>query len=166
MLNAEDIIRLLNLKAHPEGGYYREIYRSEETMDQKSLPSRYSGPRCFSTGIYYLLTSDDRSMMHRVKSDETFHFYMGDPAEILKLYPDGTGEMMEIGIDLEKGMKPCVTIEKGVWQGQRLKEGGRFVLYGTTVSPGFEFEDFEFGDRESLQKEYPQFREKIEELTL
>ena len=165
MPTAESIIRLLNLKPHPEGGYYKEIYRSDEILPKESIPSRYSGPRCFSTGIYYLLTPGDRSLMHRVKSDETFHFYMGDPAEILKLYPDGTGEIIEIGLDLEKGMEPCVTIEKNVWQGQKLKEGGRFVLYGTTVSPGFEFEDFEIGNRSLLQTKYPAFKVKIEALT-
>jgi len=165
MLTAESIIRLLDLKPHPEGGYYREIYRSDEILPPDALPARYLGPRSFSTGIYYLLTPGDRSVMHRVKSDETFHFYMGDPAEILKLYPNGTGEVVEIGLDLEKGMAPCVTIEKNVWQGQKLKEGGRFVLFGTTVSPGFEFEDFEFGDRALLQAEYPAFKERIEALT-
>ena len=103
--------------------------------------------------------------MHRGKSDEPFHFYMGDPTELLMLYPDGTGKIIEIGTDLEKGMEPCITIEKGVWQGQRLKEGGRFVLFGTTVNPGFEFDDFEFGDRAKLQAEYPDFREMIALLT-
>lgn len=165
MLNAEDIIKLLDLKPHPEGGYYKEIYRSDEIIQQESLPSRYSGPRCFGTGIYYLLTPGDISMMHRVKSDETFHFYMGDPVELLKLYPDGSGEIIEIGPDLEKGMTLCATIEKNVWQGQRLKKGGRFVLFGTTVNPGFEFSDFEVGDRDRLQREYPVFSERIGALT-
>lgn len=165
MLSAEDVIRILDLKPHPEGGYYKEIYRSGELLSQESLPPRYSAPRCFGTGIYYLLTSNDRSVMHRVKSDETFHFYMGDPAEMLKLYPDGTGETIGIGIDLEKGMVPCVTVEKDVWQGLRLKAGGSFVLFGTTVNPGFEFDDFEFGDPNRLQAEYPAFSEKIRQLT-
>jgi len=165
MLSAEEVIRILDLKPHPEGGYYKEIYRSDEMLDQKSLPSRYAGPRSFGTGIYYLLTPGDISVMHRLKSDETFHFYMGDPAEMLKLYPDGTGEIIDVGTDLEKGMEPRVMIEKGVWQGQRLKDGGRFVLFGTTVSPGFEFEDFEFGDRARLKAEYHAFSKMIGQLT-
>jgi len=165
MQTAESIIRLLDLKPHPEGGFYKEIYRSDEILQKESLPYRYSGARCFSTGIYYMLRPGDISMMHRVKSDETFHFYMGDTAEMLKLYPDGTGQIIEIGIELEKGMEPCITVEKDVWQGLRLKEGGSFVLFGTTVSPGFEFADFEVGDRKLLQEQYPDFSDRIGELT-
>ena len=165
MTSAKDIIRKLDLKPHPEGGYYREIYRSGEEIDKDSLPDRYSGSRCFGTGIYYLLTPGDMSAMHRVKSDETFHFYMGDPTELLLLFPDGSGKIIDVGIDLEKGMEPCVTINRGVWQGQRLKDGGQFVLFGTTVNPGFDFDDFEMGDRNKLQTEYPEFSEMIEKLT-
>ncbi len=165
MNRAEEIIRLLDLKPHPEGGYYREIYRSEESIPKDGLPERYSGPRNFGTGIYYLLTPGDMSAMHKVASDEIFHFYMGDPTELLKLYPDGTGELLEIGTDLAKGMKPCAIIEKGVWQGQRLKEGGQFVLFGTTVCPGFDFADFVMGNREELIAEYPDFKKEIGNLT-
>jgi uncharacterized protein len=165
MKTAEDIIRFLDLKPHPEGGYYREIYRSDETTAKESLHSRYTGARCFGTGIYYLLTKNDVSVMHRIKSDEIFHFYMGDTAEMLKLYPDGTGEIIEIGTDPEKGIMPCAIVGKGVWQGLKLKEGGSFVLFGTTVCPGFDFDDFEYGDIEKLQNDYPYFSEKISQFS-
>ena len=165
MLKAEDVIRLLNLKPHPEGGFYRETYRSEVFISQEALPTRYSGPRCCGTAIYFMLTSGNFSMMHLVKSDEFFHFYLGDPVEMLKLYPDGTGAIVEIGTDLEKGMLPQVLVEKNVWQGFRLKDGGNYALFGTTVCPGFEFEDFEIADPATIFAQYPDFKEMIRKLT-
>jgi uncharacterized protein len=164
MQTPEDIIRLLDLKPHPEGGFYRETYRSDVTIATDSSP-RYSGPRCCGTVIYFMLTAGHFSMMHRVKSDEIFHFYMGDAVEMLKLYPDGKGEIVEIGTDLEKGMLPQVLVEKDVWQGFRLKEGGSYVLFGTTVCPGFDFQDFETAEREEILKQYPDFKEMILKLT-
>jgi uncharacterized protein len=162
---AEDIIRALGLKPHPEGGFYLETYRCEEVLPTEVLPNRYSGPRVFGTCIYYLLTADTFSMLHRLQSDEIFHFYFGDPLEMLQLFPDGTGKIMSIGTDLQQGMLPQVVVEKEVWQGLRLCEGGVFALLGTTVAPGFDFRDFETGDRLSLQKAYPAFSEMIRALT-
>jgi uncharacterized protein len=162
----DEIIRLLQLKPHPEGGFYRETYRSEETFNRETLPDRYSGSRCFGTCIYYLLTAETFSMLHRIKSDEFFHFYLGDPLEMLQLFPDGTGNVLSIGTDLQAGMFPQVLVEKGVWQGLRLKEGGSYALLGTTVAPGFDFDDFETGNRETLKKTYPDFETLIELLTL
>jgi len=166
MLTADKIIALLNLKPHPEeGGYFVETYRSSETISEKALPSRYKGVRSFGTAIYYLLTPETFSAMHRLRSDEIFHFYLGAPVEMLQLWPDGSGRILILGTDIMNGMKPQAVIPKGVWQGSRLLNGGRFALLGATVSPGFEFVDYESGRRDELVKSYPQYREWIIALT-
>jgi len=166
MLTADKIIALLNLKPHPEeGGYFVETYRSSETISEKTLPSRYKGVRSFGTAIYYLLTPETFSTMHRLQSDEIFHFYLGAPVEMLQLWPDGSGRILILGTDIMNGMKPQVVIPKGVWQGARLLNGGRFTLLGATVSPGFGFVDYESGRRDELVKSYPKYRELIIALT-
>ena len=162
MATADQIITFLNLKPHPEeGGFFTETYRSSETIPEDSLPSRYNGIRCFGTAIYYLLTSEAFSAMHRLQSDEIFHFYLGDPIEMLQLWPDGSGRVVILGSDILDGMQPQVIVPKGVWQGARLLSGGKFALLGTTVSPGFEFADYESCRRDELVDSYPQFRELI-----
>ena len=166
MLRAGQIIALFNLKPHPEeGGYFAETYRSSETISDKALPSRYEGDRCFGTAIYYLLTPETFSAMHRLRSDEIFHFYFGDPVEMLQLLPDVSGKVTIIGFDILHGMQPQVVVPKGAWQGARLLKDGRFALLGATVSPGFEFADYEHGRRDELVRSYPEFRELITALT-
>jgi predicted cupin superfamily sugar epimerase len=103
--------------------------------------------------------------MHRLWSDEIFHFYSGDPVEMLQLSPDGSGRVAILGSDILNGMQPQAVVGRGVWQGARLLKGGKFALLGTTVSPGFEFADYESGHRDELIKSYPQFRELIIALT-
>jgi len=166
MLTADQITALLNLTPHPkEGGYFRETYRSPETIPEKTLPSRHKGMRSFATAIYYLLTPGTFSAMHRLRSDEIFHFYLGDPVEMLQLFPDGTGRIVMLGSDLLNGMQPQVIVPRGVWQGARLIQTGRYTLLGTTVSPGFEFADYEIGQKDDLIKSHPQFRDLITALT-
>ena len=166
MLTADQIKSLLNLKPHPEeGGYFIETYRSSETILEKALPSRYKGVRTLGTAIYYLLTPETFSAMHRLQSDEIFHFYLGDPVEMLQLWPGKSGRILILGTDIMNGMKPQAVIPRGVWQGARLLNGGKFALLGTTVSPGFEFADYESGRRDELVKSYPKFRDLITALT-
>jgi len=166
MLTADQIIALLNLTPHPtEGGYFRETYRSLDAVPEKTLPSRYRGIRSFATSIYYLLTPETFSAMHRLQSDEIFHFYLGDPVEMLQLLPDGTGTIVLLGPDLLNAMQPQVIVRRGVWQGARLFKYGKFALLGTTVSPGFEFADYVSGRRDELIKSHPQFRDLITTLT-
>jgi predicted cupin superfamily sugar epimerase len=129
------------------------------------LPTRYTGERSFGTAIYFLLTPETFSAMHKLASDEVYHFYLGDPVELLCLREDGSGEVLTIGIDLDHGMRPQVAVPHGVWQGSRLRPGGKFALLGTTVTPGFEFADFELADRELLSRNYPNFSQMIRELT-
>jgi hypothetical protein len=162
-MTANDIIRILNLQKHPtEGGYFLETYRSKDFITEKRW-----GKRSFSTAIYYLLTgeSDSFSEMHRLDIDEIFHFYLGDPVEMLHLYPDGTGKQVLLGTDLDKGMYPQVLVPGKVWQGSRLLPGGKFALMGTTVAPGFEYTDYESGSRKELTTIYPEFKELISLLT-
>jgi len=165
-MTAEEIITLLKLKPHPkEGGFFSETYRSQEVIPTGALPSRYVGQRAFGTCIYYLLTSGTFSAMHRLQSDEIFHFYLGDPVEMLQLLPDGTGKTVVLGPNLQAGTQPQVIVPRGVWQGSRLVDGGTLALLGCTVAPGFDFIDYEHGRRGDLIGSYPQFREKIAALT-
>lgn len=165
MTTVERIIDILKLEPHPEGGYYTQTYKTDESLPGDYLPERYGGSRSFGTAIYYLLTPDTFSTMHRVKSDELFHFYSGDPVEMLQLFPDGTGKTVIIGSNLEEGMLPQVIVPRGVWQGCRLLPGGEYALMGTTVSPGFEFSDYEEAKRSVLIRHYPAFDHLIIALT-
>lgn len=146
-MKAQDIINLLQLKSHPkEKGYFVETYRSDNC-----------------TAIYFLLTAEGFSEMHRLKSDEIFHFYDGDPAELLLLSPDGKGELLKFGRSIDKGERPQIIIPAGCWQGMRTK--GEYTLFGCTVSPGFEYSDYEKARRKELIARYPEFAEKITQLT-
>ena len=162
----EMLIELLGLAPHPEGGFYRETYRSGETITGAALPERYTGDRAHATAIYYLLTADDFSRFHRVASDEVFHFYRGDPVLLVVLYPDGDGDTIVLGPDIHVGQAPQAVVPGGCWQGLALRDGGRYALLGATVSPGFEFSDFVLGDRARLIEEYPAYRDVIPRLTM
>jgi len=165
MLTAEQIRELLKMQPHPiEGGYFAETYRSSETMPRSVLRA-YPGDRSISTAIYYLLTPDTFSAMHRVRGDEMFHFYLGDPVEMLELKSDGSSEAIVLGQDIASGMELQHAVRGGVWQGSRLREGGKFALLGTTMSPGFEYEDYETGERRELIARYPQYSDLIKSLT-
>lgn len=165
-ISAERLKELLKLEPHPrEGGWFRQTYASAERIPQSALPVRYAGGRSAGTAIYYLLTPDTFSEMHRLASDEVFHFYVGDPIEMLQLKSDGQGEIVRMGSDIESGMKPQLLVPQGVWQGSRLMAGGEVALLGCTVSPGFDYADYEQGTRKLLSAEYPAFSEMIRELT-
>jgi predicted cupin superfamily sugar epimerase len=165
MITIEQIKSLLNLEPLPEeGGYYFETYRSTDSLSN-GVPDRYSGDRSLSTAIYYLLTPDTFSALHSLPTDEIFHFYLGDPVEMLQLWPDGSGKVVVLGTDLINGMLPQLIVPKGVWQGSRLVPGGQFALLGTTVAPGFEFADYATGSRDRLVSQYPEFRNLIVGLT-
>jgi predicted cupin superfamily sugar epimerase len=167
MITADTVRSLLNLKPHPEeGGYFRETYRSPHTVPKNILPEGYEDERSLATAIYYLLTPDTFSALHRLPTEEIFHFYLGDPVEMLQLLPDGSGRTITLGPDITSGMQLQVVVKKAVWQGSRLCAGGQFALLGTTMSPGFEPYDYESGQRERLVADYPQFENLIRVLTL
>ena len=165
-MDADDIIKLLRLEPlDREGGFYRETYRSREKIPRSALPSVYRSDKHFGTAIYYLVTSDTFSALHRVHGDEVFHFYLGDPVIMLQLYPEDGGRKIVLGNDIARGQNLQYAVPGGVWQGLCLMEGGRFALLGTTMVPGFDYEDFELGDREQLAKLFPLYAELIGRLT-
>lgn len=166
MPSAEDIIRHLGLTPHPkEGGYFRETYRAAESHAAGHLPQRYGAARSASTAIYYLLTPTTCSALHRLKTDEIFHFYLGDPIRMLQLDADGKGRTIVLGPDVLNGQHLQVMVPRGVWQGSLLEPGGTFALMGCTVAPGFDYADYEGADRAALTKQYPDFAELIRRLT-
>lgn len=167
MLTAEEIIKILNLKPFPrEGGYFRETYRSKEIIPGDFLPSRYKTSKCFSTAIYYLLTPEVFSALHRLHTDEIFHFYLGDTVIMLQLHHDGTSDVITLGREIDKNQHTQIIVPKNTWQGCFLKEGGKFALMGTTMSPGFCESDFEVGLRKELVQRYPDREELIVKLTI
>jgi hypothetical protein len=166
MRTVEALCALLGLAPHPvEGGFFVETYRSAEVVPGDALPARYRGPRTISTAIYYLLTPHTVSAMHRLATDEVFHFYLGDPVEMLLLRPDGSHRVVVIGTDLEAGQRPQVVVPRGVWQGARLRPEGRLALLGTTVAPGFDYADYETGERAALLASHPAARDLVTALT-
>jgi uncharacterized protein len=166
-MTAEEVKKLLGLAPHPrEGGWYVRTYEAGESVAAAAFgDGRYLGARRTGTAIYYLLEPDTFSEMHRLKSDEVFHFYAGDAVEMLQLMPDGSGRRVVIGNDLAAGERPQVVVERGIWQGSRLVGEGKWALLGCTVSPGFEFEDYEEGRRVMLSEGWPEFKEMIAGLT-
>ncbi|MEE8573772.1 MAG: cupin domain-containing protein [Thermodesulfobacteriota bacterium] len=165
-MKADDLILELGLAPLPEeGGYFTETYRSELKLPERVLGGSYLGERSGGTAIYYLLTPDTFSTMHRLPGDEIYHLYLGGPVETLMLYEDGTGETFRIGTDIKGGERPQLVIPARAWQGSRLASGVEFALIGATMAPGFEFADFEVGGRAELSGEYPDYKELIEKLT-
>ncbi len=166
-MTAQEVKDILGLVPHPrEGGWYVRTYESGEPVQAEAFAGgRYAGPRLTGTAIYYLLERGTFSEMHRLKSDEVFHAYLGDAVEQLQLPEGGAGERVVIGRDLAGGERPQVVVRRGVWQGARLVEGGTWALLGCTVSPGFEFEDYEAGERTDLVKRWPEWSEMIRGLT-
>lgn len=166
-MTASEVKKILGLVPHPrEGGCYIRTYESGELLAAASFADgRYSGPRHTATAIYYLLEAGTFSEMHCLRSDEIFHFYAGDAVEMLQLQADGSGRVLRIGNRLADGERPQVTVPRGVWQGSRLVPGGEWALLGCTVSPGFEFADYETATREELCARWPAFGQRIRELT-
>ena len=155
-----------NLLPHPEGGYYSETYRSFERIEKTGLPDRFPADRSFSTGIYFLLEKNQFSAFHRIKSDEIWHFYAGESLDIFVINPqDGNLEIIKLGSDPEQGEIFQAVVPAGAWFGSRPSSGSNYSLVGCTVSPGFDFEDFEMAEREELAKQYAKHQKLIQELT-
>jgi predicted cupin superfamily sugar epimerase len=166
-MTAAEVKKLLALIPHPrEGGAYIRTYESGERIAPEAFAdARYPTPRNTATAIYYFLEPGAFSEMHRLKSDEIFHFYLGDPVEMLQLTAPPTGQIIRIGNNLAAGERPQVVVPRNVWQGSRLAPGGAWALLGCTVSPGFEFEDYDAATRAELCAAWPAFAEMIRQLT-
>ena len=163
-MDADYWINKLGLEKHPEGGYFKEVYRSRELIPQNALPDRYGGPRSFGTSIYFLLRGQEVSKLHRIKSDELWHYYTGSSltVHVLDLDPQGVYTTERLGGEPEKGEVFQTKIDAGCWFGASVDDSESFSLVGCTVSPGFDFDDFELGDREELLRLYPVHTSVIE----
>jgi predicted cupin superfamily sugar epimerase len=159
-LSAAQLKALLRLEPHPvEGGYFRRTYTAPGSVD---LPR---GRRPASTAIYYLLEPGTFSEMHVLDSDEMFHFYLGDPVEMLQLYPDGGSAIFILGPDLAGGQHVQLVVPAGVWQGTRLVGDGQVALLGCTVTPGFDFADYRSASYSELADKWPDQADRIKLLT-
>ncbi len=166
MLTAEKLIRIYNMKPHPqEGGFYTETYRSAHKITKDALPEHYIGDKHHCTAIYFMHTPETKSFLHRLPTDEIYHFYLGDPVQLIQLNPDGSAKIVFLGPDIEAGQFVQVVVPAGVWHGSYLVDGGEFALMGTTMAPGFDFDDFELGESASLIEEFPAHKDTIEMLT-
>jgi hypothetical protein len=173
-LTAGEVKRLLNLRPHPrEGGWFARTYQASETIPPENFTDgRYEEARHTGTAIYYLLEPDTFSEMHVLASDEIFHHYVGDAVEMLQLHPDGSSRRVVLGKDLQSGQHPQVVVLRGVWQGSRLLASAQknadacgWALLGCTVSPGFDFADYQSSPRAELIARWPAETEFITALT-
>ena len=160
MKDANYWITNLNLQAHPEGGYFKETYRAEETVLNK-----YGKNRSASTGIYFLITSANFSAFHKIESDEMWHFHGGSPLVVYVLMPNGELNILKIGNDLEKGQTPQAIVPAGCWFASRVEVSNSYSFVGCTVAPGFDFQDFVLANRQELTAEYPKHKDIIQQLT-
>jgi predicted cupin superfamily sugar epimerase len=166
MLTADELIAALHLQPLPvEGGYFRETYRSQDRLPSAAFSDHHRSDKALSTAIYYLLTPQCFSALHRLPSDEIFHFYLGSPVQMLQLWPDGRGRVVMLGPDVRAGHSPQVVVPRGIWQGSCLTAGGSYALLGTTMAPGFDFADYEPANAEHLIAAYPAYAELIRRLT-
>lgn len=158
------IVKKLNMLPHPEGGFYKEEYRSKGIIPNANLP-QFNGDRNFCTSIYFLLTSDNFSGFHRIKQDEIWHFYSGSPLAVHVIDLEGKYTKHIIGMDLDKGYLPQLTVPAKCWFASCVVNKNDFSFVGCTVAPGFDFEDFELAKRNELIKEYPEHETIIKQLT-
>lgn len=164
MLTAQELIQQYQLYQHPEGGWYRETYRSHEAISEDALPERFTGSRAFSTAIYFLLEQGHFSTFHKIKSDECWHFYAGDPLHIYVIQQNGTLDIIQLGNDIYKGQLFQYVIPANCWFASRPAPGSSYCFSGCTVAPGFDFADFEMADAKTLTALYPQHKSIIKEL--
>ncbi len=157
-----ELISKLNLQKHPEGGYFAETYRSNQIIDGKT--GAFPSGRSFGTSIYFLLNGNDCSKFHRIKSDETWHFYEGSPIEISMIFNDGRYESVVIG---PPNPTPVFqfTVPANTWFGAKVTDKNGYALVGCTVAPGFDFRDFEMADGDELLRKFPAHQKIIQELT-
>ena len=163
--SVEQLIEAFDLMPHPEGGYFKETYRADEQAKQSALPNRFKGDRSFSTAIYYLLPEGAKSCLHRIASDEIWHFYLGGPLVVVEILPDGSHKKTVLGQDLSHGQNVQYVVRAGHWFGAFPQEDAGYSFVGCTVAPGFDFSDFEMGNRSQLIAQYPRAQKEIEQLT-
>jgi uncharacterized protein len=162
--DAQYWIEKLALTPHPEGGYFRQTYRSDLTIAKAALPN-FPGPRSTSTAIYFLLDGENFSAFHRIRSDELWHFYAGTTLNIHVIDPNGNYSQILLGQNHDHGENFQALVKAGCWFASRVQDPKSFALVGCTVAPGFDFEDFELAKRLDLSQRFPQHKSLIEKLT-
>jgi uncharacterized protein len=162
---ADEIKRILGLEPHPTCGFTTLSYLSPHRVANEALPGGYQGTHTLASALYFLVTPERRMKLHRLRSDQIYHHYLGDPLEVLLLLPDGSGALALVGSDLAAGMRPQLLIPGGAWHVSRLKAGGSYALLGTTEFPGFDPSDLKIGDGAALMRAYPNFRAEIAAFT-
>jgi len=160
----DQLIQQYNLQPHPEGGWYKQTYKSKGQITAEALPERFGGSRAFSTAIYFLLEKENFSAFHRIKSDECWHFYAGDPLLIYIIEQNGELKIITLGNDHEKGQTFQYVVPANCWFASHPATGSEYCFVGCTVSPGFEFEDLELTDAKELSAIYPEHETIIKEL--
>lgn len=160
----QQLIQQYALHSHPEGGWYKQTYKSSEYISAASLPERFNGSRAFSTAIYFLLEQGNFSAFHRIKSDECWHFYAGDPLLIYVIEPDGALDIITLGNDIERGQLFQSVVPANCWFASKPAPGSAYCFVGCTVAPGFDFADFELADSLVLSGLYPQHETIIRQL--
>ena len=162
---AEEVVALLDLQPHPEGGFFKEVYRSAEFIPESVLDSKYEGSRNAATSVYFLLTSKSFSAFHRIHQDEIWHFYQGSALELHIITPAGEHSVKRVGNDILQGDIPQVVVPGGQWFGARVIEPDSYSLVGCSVSPGFDFRDFELAKRHQMLQQFPKHEAVIKDLT-
>ena len=164
MIHAQQLVQHYAMLPHPEGGFYKEAYRSEEDVAQKALPERFNGNRSFSTAIYFLLEQGNFSAFHRIKSDECWHFYAGETLLVYVLYPNGKLLITRLGNNLLNGETFQFVVPANCWFASEPAPNSNFSFVGCTVSPGFDFADFELAKVDELSNSFPEHSNLIERL--
>jgi predicted cupin superfamily sugar epimerase len=162
---ADEVKAILGLEPHPTCGFVAETYRSSLRIPGGALPEAYAGDRPYGSALYFLVAPDAQIVMHRIRSDQLYHHYMGDPLEVLMLYPDGTGTVTTVGSDLAAGQRPQLFVPGDTFHTSRLGPGANYALLASTEWPGVEPPDVEHGDIESLVESYPDMAEHIRAFT-
>jgi len=163
--SAQDMISYYGLLPHPEGGFYKETYRSAESINKSGLPERFGGDRNFSTAIYFLLEQGNFSAFHKIKSDECWHFYAGDTLEIYVIHPSGEMQLIKLGKNISNGETFQAVVPAGCWFASIPSNKTAYAFVGCTVAPGFDFADFELAKANELIEIYPQHAQVIRALT-
>lgn len=154
----------LGLTPHPEGGYYKRTFEANESITDNELSVTYEGERKLYTSIYFLLTSEDVSHFHRLKSDELWYYHAGSALTVHVIHENGEYEALKLGINLEMGEAPQILVKKNSIFGSSVMEKDTCSLVGCMVSPGFDFQDFEMFTQDELLQDYPQHEEIIRKL--
>lgn len=161
----QKIIENLGLEPHPEGGFYKEVYRSQGILSTNNLPEQFDGERNYCTSIYFVLTSENFSAFHKIKQDEIWHFYEGSPLFVHIIDENGIYQKVELGPNPELGQVRQFVVPANLWFGSSVKNPNDYSFVGCTVAPGFDFKDFELANQEELIVEYPNLEKEIIALT-